>query len=312
MQSYLGIDAGGSGSRWALIDECGSVVAEGADGPSIQVAECGIEESADRVVGVLAAIAARHPEGADAPVVVGLAGIAAGSGAEDLTRALRARVPDRRIRMAEDTVSGAAAALGDGSGVALFAGTGSFAIARGPDGCLRRVGGRGSIASDLGSGYRLAVDAAARALRALDGMAPPTALGASLVAAFEIKQLEDLGLALKQASTKSIAAAAPAVLRCAGEGDVGAIEVVRRAAADLADLARGAAVRGGLELSNSPVVLGGGTMRSETYRAATVDACRALGFRHVTGASISAAVGAARLSRAAERVELPLAGWLDG
>jgi N-acetylglucosamine kinase-like BadF-type ATPase len=42
MASYVGIDAGGSGSRWVLLEASGSVT-ESADGPAIQVAEFGPE-----------------------------------------------------------------------------------------------------------------------------------------------------------------------------------------------------------------------------------------------------------------------------
>jgi glucosamine kinase len=311
VQTYLGIDAGGSGSRWALLDADGSFRSCGDDGPSIQVAEVGATVAAGRVAELLQVVTAREELPVETPVVVGLAGVGAEDARRDLERLLN--TSDSRVRVVEDTVTGAAAALVDGPGVAVYAGTGSFAVARDAEGRLHRVGGRGSIASDHGSAYGVVRSATDAALLAADGMGPATVLESVMPEALGVATIELTGLALKRSSTQAIAQCFPVVVRAADAGDLPALAVLREAAFGLARLARGAAARAKLDVASCTVTFGGGTMRATTYFTCAEESLRTEQFGGtIRPLPMRPEQGAAFLARALVCREAPLCGWLDG
>ena len=83
MNCHVGIDAGGSGSRWAVLDTDGGWVC-GDDGPPIQVTEFGVPETVSRLAAMLGGLASKIPEVKSATTVVGLAG----GDDEDLRRSI--------------------------------------------------------------------------------------------------------------------------------------------------------------------------------------------------------------------------------
>jgi N-acetylglucosamine kinase-like BadF-type ATPase len=310
VQSYLGIDAGGSGSRWALLAADGAFRSRGDDGPSIQVAEIGAAVAAGRVAELLQSVATREQLPVETPVVVGLAGVAGGTARQELEQ--RLSIDGRNVRIVEDTITGAAAALADGPGVAVFAGTGSFAVARDAEGRLHRVGGRGSIASDHGSGFRVVRDAADAALLAADGMMTSSTLCEVLPEAFGVASVESLGLALKTSTTRDIARCFPVIVGAAAAGDAAASAVLRDGSSALSRLALAVAQRAGLDLSSCTVTLGGGTMRAEYYFNGVQDALAGARFEGVVrGLPVAAEQGAAYLARAFANGEPPLSGWVE-
>ena len=306
MASYFGIDGGGSGSRWAVLGSDGSWNS-GEDGPPIQVATLGIEETAARIRALLRQAWTRR-ERPD-KVVAGLAG----AGGPDLRIRLEDLLHDSSVSVVGDTVTGAAAALGGGPGVAIFAGTGSFAVARDQAGGLHRVGGRGRIISDHGGGYRIGRAAADAALLAGEGSGPPTILESSFCEAFAISSVTELGGAVAGSRPEAIAALVPLVVDAAEGGDARAGEILAQGALDLAQLGVSAARNAGLQLLESPVFLGGGLMQSPVYfdrvTRALTDA--ELGGQ-VAGVSYSSAQGAALLARAVVLNESPGCGWVRG
>lgn len=309
MTTYLGIDAGGSGSRWALLRD-DAWVASGADGPPIQVAELGIETAAERVVSLLRGVST--PDGAAiTTVAVGLAGV----GDPDRRAALQDRLAafDPRITVMEDTISGAASALAQECGVALFAGTGSFAVARGPTGTLYRTGGRGCVVSDHGSGYWLVRRAVEVGLQAADGIAPINTLGARLTDSFGRSAVWDLGSAMRDESARTIAHHSFVVLHAAAEGDAAATAILDEGADHLARLAHGAARKAGLDAATAPVFLGGGVLHDPDYGLRVRQALARLGGRGaVEPIPLRPEQGAALVARAMARGDAPLAGWSRG
>lgn len=319
MECYVGIDAGGSGSRWAVLDtEAGWVC--GDDGPPIQVTEFGVPETVSRVAALLTDLASRIPSVDRATTVVGLAG----GDDEDLRCSIalgvsQACAPEpgasraaTDIHVVGDTVTGAVAALWDGPGVALFAGTGSFAMGRSDDGKLLRIGGRGNHISDHGSGYRVVMAASEAVYLASEGIGPATDLYDAICEAMRVSHPLDLGLAFVHRSAAEVASCFRVVAEIAEQGDAVAIGVLQAAAADFAALGKAAMQQARLA-PDVRVVLGGGTQKSPIYRQMVEKALVAEGCcGPVDILNTPPAQGAALLAQAVAHQELPMASWVDG
>ena len=171
------------------------------------------------------------------------------------------------VRVIEDAALLLATESPDGWGVAVVAGTGSMAYARGAAGRTARAGGWGHLLGDEGSGYAIALAGLRAAARAADGRAPATPLTDRLLAALGLNRPEELVAAVYRGGDRAaLAALAPVVLRAAADGDFAAEEIVRSAAAELA--AATAAAARSLDFGASfPVALAGGLLvSSAAYR----------------------------------------------
>jgi N-acetylglucosamine kinase-like BadF-type ATPase len=172
------------------------------------------------------------------------------------------------IDVLEDAALLLAAGSPDGWGVAVVAGTGSMAYARGADGRTARAGGWGPLLGDEGSGYAIALAGLRAAARAADGRAAATPLTDRLLAACGLTRPEELvGVVYRGGDRATLAALAPVVLDAADSGDAVAGEIATSAAAELAAAAAAAARSLGLG-ARFPVALAGGLLASCTnYRA---------------------------------------------
>ncbi|MCA8951600.1 MAG: ATPase, partial [Planctomycetes bacterium] len=250
----LGLDVGGTSCRaewWpAGARPCGVA-------PGVQPAVQGVDAA---VAGLLRVL--RELVGAEAPAaaVVAMAGAGDPRIANEIRAGLGAAGIGFPVAVVGDVLAAAAAALGEAPGVLLWSGTGSFAVARGADGVLHRVGGRGYLLGDQGSGYDLVRRAAAAVVLALDGLGPATALTGALTGAFGAASPARLGAVLQQLPTGAVAAELPVVLRVAAAGDAVAGEVLAQGAEALALLAAAAARSAGLEPRGLASHLGGGVL----------------------------------------------------
>ena len=148
----------------------------------------------------------------------------------------------------------------DTPGIALIAGTGSIAFGRNAAGETARSGGYGHLIDDGGSGYALGRDALSAVVRALDGRGKETALTKAVFDLLGISSLPEIVTFVygKDTDKSKIARLSLSVVECAGAGDQAAIEILRRGAAELAELV--AAVQRKLDLSGCPVALLGGVL----------------------------------------------------
>jgi N-acetylglucosamine kinase-like BadF-type ATPase len=305
---FLGLDCGGTNSRFAWA----SSRAGGTEPRGVQVAVHGVEVAAD----VLADVLARAMQ-----VTKPLACVAAVAGAGDPALAQQLALATARrgcvvpIAVVGDVLGAAAAALAQGPGVMVWAGTGSFAIARAVDGSLHRTGGRGYLLGDQGSGYDLVRRAAAAALLALDGLGEPTALSEALTKAFAAPQPSRLGAVLQQRSTGEVAAQLPIVIDCAVRGDLVAQQVLQDGADALAMVANAAVRQAELDWRDLPVTFGGGVLTGVPMVHELV-AERLRSFGAQTPSSVddmAAARGAALLAQAWHQRAQPLCRWVtDG
>lgn len=264
------------------------------------------------IAGLGAAIAAATRTTVPTAAVCALAGVGEPRTAEAIAAGLRAGGVSFPLAVVGDVLAAATAALADGPGVLVWSGTGSFAVARAANGELHRVGGRGHLLGDQGSGYDLVRRAAAAALLAVDGLGPDTALTAALTAAFGAPAPTRLGAVLQQLDTAQVAARLPTVLAVAAQGDAVADEVVATGVDGLVMLASAALRHAGLDWREVTVAGGGGVLLgAPAITDQVARRCTSLGARplHLLDER-AAARGAARLARDWHERRQPQHGWV--
>lgn len=180
----LGLDAGGTRTRWALADAAGQVWAEGAIAPMSGQQLASPEGRRDLVV-TLQALARAVSDSLGLPprptlpatalpprvraLVAGITGF--DSPAMPQWRSLAAQAlqwPESQVRALSDIELACAAAFAPGQGVVLVAGTGSIAAHVDAGGLLHRAGGRGAVIDDAGGGHWIARQALRQIWRAED------------------------------------------------------------------------------------------------------------------------------------------------
>jgi glucosamine kinase len=252
--TFLGLDVGGTQCRyeWYPADVLPGGVARG-----VQPAVHGIETTVTCLAEVLgAAVRTATPTAA----VLALAGVGDLRTSMAITTGLRGRAVAFPVAVVGDVVAAAAAALATGPGVLLWSGTGSFAVARAPNGELTRVGGRGYLLGDQGSGYDFVRRAAAAALLAIDGLGPETELTEALTTAFAAPSPQRLGAVLQQLDTGQVGSKLSVVLEVAARGDAVANEVLESGVDALVMLGSAAVRKAGIDWRGLPVALGGGVV----------------------------------------------------
>ncbi|MEO6119516.1 MAG: BadF/BadG/BcrA/BcrD ATPase family protein [Terriglobales bacterium] len=136
-----------------------------------------------------------------------------------------------------DNVIAHEAAFRGGPGVLVIAGTGSIAFGRNERGETARAGGWGPVISDEGSGDWIGRAATAACLRALD-TGNNTAMMGRILTAWGVTTREDIIRIVNSYPPPNFAALFPQVLAAADTGDMVARDVLSRAGAELAQLAR--------------------------------------------------------------------------
>lgn len=247
----IGIDGGGTTTRAVVESEAGVVIGRGESGPSNPHA-VGVEVAVRNVASavLLALRSAAQPRSAVSLLALGAAGL----GDPAMRRRLRLELARSfsEVSLFVTTDADLALAATGGSAianrvVAVIAGTGSIAMARGAKGTLARAGGFGFRIGDDGSGAWIAREALALAQRSLEGRAPRTRLVDSLCRALDTDR-EGLRVAAHRAadSAAGLASLAPIVLATAKSGDRAAREILVEAGSRLADLATCVIRRAGL------------------------------------------------------------------
>ena len=168
----LGIDAGGTATRWALCNGSGALLREGVAAP---VSGLLLGDAAGRAqfAAVLQAIAATvvHSDGAHRASTV-CAGISGFDAAQlPLLREMAAAafaVEPAAVAAFSDIELTCRAACAPGACAVLMAGTGSIAACLDAEGTLQRAGGRGAVIDDAGSGHWIVREALRSVWRAED------------------------------------------------------------------------------------------------------------------------------------------------
>lgn len=259
----LGIDGGGSKTVAWLARRTESAVervGEGHSGASNPqaVGYAAMASSLDR------AIDSAFQSAGIAPQQVAAACVAlAGSDRDDvrleLDRWANRRALAGKTQWIHDGLATLWAGTPDGRGVALIAGTGSFAFGQNDSGQTSRCGGWGYLFGDEGSGYAMALSGLRAVTKATDGRGPQTSLRDRLLQRLKLDNPHELITAVYQSHSDrtSIAKLAEVVIDCAQVGDEIAGDIVQAAGAELAGMVRALAHELGFDGAPLPLVLGG-------------------------------------------------------
>ncbi len=157
MKTFLGVDGGGSKTRFVLIDERGEVLASHREGSAYYL-EIGLDAAREMLVrGIQQTL---HQAGVSESQLT-YAFVSLPSYGEDRSLIERldalpsAALPGRRYRCDNDMVCAWAGALAGADGITVASGTGSIAYGE-FKGRAGRAGGWGELFSDEGSSYWLA------------------------------------------------------------------------------------------------------------------------------------------------------------
>jgi len=239
----LGLDVGGTQTRWALARGDGSVVAMGAVG-GFSGPQAGTVVGRNVIAAELAALhEAIAPHGAVGAVWAGVTGHdAQAHAAADLHRLLAAslRLPAAQVALFNDVEMACRLCFGPGGGYLVYAGTGSIGLFVDEQGAPHRVGGRGGLLGDEGSGYWLARLALAALWRAEDdtpGSAATSVLGRHLFALVGGTDWATTRRFVHEADRGRFGRLALGVSSAAAEGDARALALLRDAGRELARLA---------------------------------------------------------------------------
>lgn len=265
---FLGIDAGGTGTRAVLVDSRGRVKGTGS-AASANPHNVGLTAARTRLREAASAAwaSAKKPFQPARSAFVGAAGVksrqeicAMRSAAEGEGLAVAGEV------VVENDLSNAlTGGLSGRPGIALISGTGSNCLGRDELGNSFMCGGWGWILDDEGSGFGLALAAVRAVARAADGRGPVTALTPSTLAFFGVTEPNELLACFytKPWTPGDVGEFAPVVMRLASEGDVVAKTILQSGADALVGLVKG--VLAALSFAHPPeVVLLGGCARSDS------------------------------------------------
>ncbi|MFB9241473.1 ATPase [Massilia antarctica] len=155
----LGIDAGGTRTRWALAAADGAIVAEG-EVAGLSALQMGSADGHAKVQASFAALAATVlAHGRPQAVRAGLTGFG-GDGAQ-LRQWLAGPLglPDEKVVLCSDIEIAYLASFAPGEGYLVYAGTGSIGAWIDAGGVFHRAGGRGVMLDDGGGGFWIAREA---------------------------------------------------------------------------------------------------------------------------------------------------------
>ena len=245
MSTGLGLDAGGTGTRWALADAHGRLLREGAVA-GLTALMMGNEAGRQQVRAVLAglahALAAQHDIPAPSQLVLGITGYSEDEALRSQLQSLLAelfQLPQNAVTVLADVELGYRAAFAPGAGYLVYAGTGSIAAYVDAGGAFHRVGGRGSLLGDPGSGHWIACEAMRGIWRQEDeqpGGWRDSALAQSVFARVGGSDWPRSRDFIHQSSRGEVGTLALAVAATA-DSDAAALDILQRAGTQLAQLA---------------------------------------------------------------------------
>jgi glucosamine kinase len=293
MPAFVGIDVGGTGSRFVLVSPDGVErdrgIAPGATGHLFN------PDARRHFLATLAAIA---------QAIGGQGVIGAHAGITGLATNLRQEAqgliaeafncPPERVTASDDMELAFRARFAPGEGHLVSAGTGSVGLHIRADGTPVRVGGRGILIDDAGAGAWLALRALDAVYRRIDetgGPADAERLAGALFAAIGGDDWDSVRAYVYAGDRGRIGALAPAVAEAALAGDPVATNLVEAAGHEIARLATALIAREG----PAPVDFIGGVLNIHPAIKPAIAA--ALPSARIGFPTLDAASAAARIAR---------------
>lgn len=238
---FLGVDGGGTKTRFVLTRSGGAVVAEALRGSCYhpQIGLEGLREVLASGVSEVAGAAGVRAEDI-ASAFFGIPGYGEDSAATGAIETLPAAILGHgRYDCDNDMVCGWAGSFACADGINVVAGTGSIGYGRRGERAAR-AGGWGELFSDEGSAYWVAVQGLNAFSRMSDGRLPRGPLYARVQQAFDLTSDLDLcarTLGEAAISRDALAQHARLVVESARDGDDAALDILARAGRELAGIA---------------------------------------------------------------------------
>jgi len=254
----VGVDAGGTKSKALAYDCEGNLIGEGLSGPG-NYHNVGLTKAIENIKEAIG-FAVKHAE--PNVVAIGAAGLDSRFDWENFYP-LASRIAPKVVIQHDGVIALFAETLGD-PGVVVISGTGS--VVEGFDGKqFIRLGGRGWLLSDEGSGYWIGRKALRKVLKMMDGIEKKTLLYDKVLGRINVRDLDELVFWAYESSCKIdlIASIATAVDEAAREGDENALEILRSGAEALASQAIVLASKIGTDI----IYLKGGIFKSQIYKS---------------------------------------------
>jgi N-acetylglucosamine kinase-like BadF-type ATPase len=232
----LGIDAGGTQTRWALADARDEIIADGGVA-GLSALQMGSDAGRAHLRETMAAIAhALPPSQRPRRICAGMTGFTEGGDRIIALIAAAFGMNADAITLHSDIEIACLDLFKPGEGYVVYAGTGSIAAFVDAAGEFHRAGGRGVILDDAGGGYWIAIEALRHIWRDED-----TKLGSWRKSPMAIEVFNRLGGA-EWAESR-------AFVYHRGRGEIGQLALAVAAAADRDAVALGILTRAGMELA---------------------------------------------------------------
>ena len=270
MSSYfIGVDAGGSQTRVALMNAQGHVLGVAHAGAA-NFRTGSMQQAASEIQGALRALRDAHDVRHVQAACIGTAGLEHTGHEQDGRQLLGDILTIDRVILDTDAYICWAGALAGEPGIIVIAGTGSICLGVTPTGERVRVGGWGPHFGDEGSAYHIAVQGIKHATRVLDGRQHDPALLHALLEFANIPATLNESTALKlttwlynSAQTNSkLAQFARHIHALAQNANPTAISILKNAGRDLAKLVKTAQHKSPTPL---PVSIGGSVLMNNQH-----------------------------------------------
>lgn len=241
MATGVGLDCGGTATRWVAMDQAGKILAEGS-GPGISGLMFTPEQQQhfEDAMAALCADIAKSGIAADA-AAAGVTGLSDNSPeAEKFTMALSKGLGVSRQNVAtyDDARIAYLSAFDPGEGILVYSGTGSFAYHLDSQSKVTRAGGYGAVIDDGGSGYWIGREALQWLVRRAEGVPPlaPSILADALQDHIGGDDWPDIRRYAYSDTRSNVANLTRPVAAAATAGDRDAIDILTGAAVELARL----------------------------------------------------------------------------
>ena len=267
----LGLDAGGTTTRWMLLDDTSECLAEGSAGGLSGLmlhSAHGVERLNATFAEIAREVATRLPR--DVPLVIagGFTGVDSHSTELAQIIAQAFAIPVSRVQIMSDIEVAFRGAFKPGEGYIVYAGTGSIAAYVDESGAFHRAGGRGVGLDDGGGGYWMAREALRHIWRREDER--PGAWKDSALARAMFDRLGgsewDRSRSFYYAKDRGEIGMLALVVRDTADADPISREILRGAGIELARLANAMVARFGVK----PVALAGRASRLHPIIEATL------------------------------------------
>lgn len=278
MSLYVGVDAGGTAT--SVVAERDRAIAGVFEGDAANVRRAGVEDAAAIIArAVASATQAQHVDA----LVVGAAGAGHPEIARALSHAISQHLSGTRVLVVDDALIALRAAIEQGDGLAVIAGTGSIAYAN-VDGKAYRAGGHGFLLGDEGSGAAIGAAAVRLLLKVYDGRAPRDGFIEAVESVLDVESIDETIEAIYGDAdpVRKLASLAPSVLACASDGERSATKIVQGAALELADLLKAVARSARVGDREMPVVLSGGLLAQNSLLSYLLETRIANEYPHLT------------------------------